>query len=305
MGKFWLVFSVASIACFASDVLPPSLRYLGYRAPLAMRIPPHHYAPLKQRIIEGRELFDALMTGNAPLVKNSETYFDTLVSLAWGIYDRAVEKDGGFYDGTIVILDPDGRIFSFLHTYAHRMWDNTTYESRYATTKCHGYPRHSTHFPEEKITQWGIDMRAPSGKGLEALLPTGKRHILFGKLSSGRTFLKFEEYGLCVRDGSIVAHGLGYVRSIVRKVTATNDGKYTRREDIPHWVSKLYRKFVHKAARHTVTIPKNPHSIHEMYRTAQLVQDVSCLKKRARKFIKELEEHFDHLHIRRGNEVIM
>jgi hypothetical protein len=269
-----------------------------------MRIPPHHYAPLKQRITDGEKLFDELRRGSARHPATHAAHFDAIISLSWGIYNRAVEKSGGFHDGTIIIQDPDKHVFSFFYEYAKQMWDYE-HAPRYAVTQCHGYPRHSSHFPEEPDNQWGIDMRAPGSKTLEALLPTGKRHILFGALSGGRTFIKFEEYGLCVRDGSIVAHGLGYVRSVMRKVTATNDGKYTRREDVPRWVVKHYRKLANKASRKKVSIAKHPTTIAEMYYVAQELAKVHSTHKRARKFIKDLTECFDHLDIRRGNEVIL
>lgn len=305
MLKYSFVALCIGTAVFGREPLPRSLRYLGYQAPLPSRIPPHHYASLKKKIFEGKALFNAIMCNTHTTPFNTMEHFEQVVSLMWGVYDIAVEKDGPFWDGTIVILDADERFFSFLKEYAHAMWEKDSHTPRYAVTQCHGYPRHSSHFPESKNTQWGIDMRSPEGTALEKLLPTAKRHILFGRLSHGRTFIKFEEYGLCVQDGSIISHGLGYVQSVVRKAIRMNDGRYTRREDIPYSIEKDYQKLTRKAQPRGYTLKKSPVGISEMLIEAESLLNSKSLHKRAHKFINEMKKDYDFVRIRRGNEVII
>lgn len=305
MLKYPVIALCVSTIAWCREPLPHSLRYLGYEAPLPSRIPPHHYAGLKKRISQGKNLFDAIMCGTHTPPFSLMEHFEEIVSLMWGVYDIAVEKDGPFWDGTIVVVDTDERFFSFLKGYAHAMWEKDSHTPRYAVTQCHGYPRHSSHFPEEKGTQWGIDMRSPEGSTLEKLLPTAKRHILFGRLSEGRTFIKFEEYGLCVQDGSVISHGLGYVQSVVRKAIRMNDGKYTRREDIPYSIEKMYKKLAKKAESRECIIKKSPVGIAEMVREAESLLCYKHLHKRAHKFINEIRSEYDFVEIRRGNEIII
>jgi hypothetical protein len=232
-------------------------------------------------------------------------HFEQIVSLMWGIYDIAVEKDGPFWDGTIIIVDPHKRFFSFLTEYAHTLWKGESHAPRYAVPLSHAYPRHSSHFPEVKTTQWGIDMRSPEGTALEKLLPTAKRHLLFGRLSQKRTFIKFEEYGLCIPDGSIISHGLGYVQSVLRKAMRMNDGRYTRREDIPYTLQKSYQKLARRAQNRGYALQKSPLSIAEMVKEAERLLKSKSLHKRAHKFINAIHAHYDFIEIRRGNEVII
>lgn len=305
MLKYLLLIVCITTTALNREPLPQSLQYLGYQAPVPSRIPPHHYAALKKRIAEGRDLLTAVLAGSRTPPFDLMEHFEQIVSLMWGVYDMAVEKDGPFWDGTIVLVDPHERLFSFLKEYAHTLWQKDSHTPRYATTQCHGYPRHSSHFPESKNIQWGIDMRSPEGSTLEKLLPTAKRHLLFGRLSHNRTFIKFEEYGLCVQDGSIISHGLGYVQSVVRKAIRMNDGRYTRREDVPYSIEKMYQKLVKKSASRGYKLEKSPIGIAEMVQEATSLLNSKSLHKRAHKFINEIESTYDFIEIRRGNEVII
>lgn len=249
-------------------------------------------------------------------------YLNSIISIVWSLFNKAIEKNQGFTSATTVVKDPGYKLYNFLLEYAKsvnpglEVGGNPTLAV--ASLNCYAYRRRSTHFPEQQKLStfdghFGIDIRYDEGD-LEALLPANKRHVLFGKIiQSGQelTFVKAEEDGVCYRDA--VAH-LG---SLIKKKTVGKvyaPGEIARREDVPSSVKdqfkalkesvkkndpKLYKELKKSLADHV--------GIKEIYLETQSLAAMVGAKfaTEANKLLQDLTSKYDNLDIRRGNEVIL
>lgn len=241
-------------------------------------------------------------------------YLNAIIAICWALFDRAVTQGNGFTGGTIIFEDKGYKVFNFLFDYAKKANTDLTNNSRdakFVSQNCFAYERQSSHFPEmqKDFGQYGIDIRFGKGE-LEKLLPANKSHILFGKVASNNnkdlSFLKMEVYGLCVRDASVIKHGLNFFKG-----TRGKKGP-SRREEVPQEVIALLEKMLSAVPSKTERkvlrdeIGK-PVTIKNMYTTAKkiAVQKNNPACNQAQLLVQYLEDTFDHLDIRRGNEVIL
>ncbi len=275
----------------------------------------------RERIKNGKMYLKSLASGTMndipvkfknPFVEIQRSYLDAIIALCWALFDQAVREGHGFTGGTIVFEDKEYRIFNFLFDYATKANKDLASGERdpkYISQNCFAYERHSSHFPEMQNSygQFGIDIRYGQGD-LEKLLPANKSHILFGKiLLKGKelSFIKMEVYGLCMRDASVVKHGLEFLKGTKGKKGPS------RREDLPKQVKTLLGKMLNAIPKKfkadiTTEIGK-PEVIKNIYAVAKklAMQKGTSGSKEAEDLVKYLDDNFDHLDIRRGNEVIL
>lgn len=172
--------------------------------------------------------------GQAALVPQATPaeFEESLRSIMWFLYMTSTTKaDCHFEEGTMTILDHQNKLYNFLRS------------NNFAQ------PRISTHFKEYETKSDNGDSKrqAEAGKcdyGIDVTgLPTGKQHVLFGKLKEELLYIKLENYGLGLTG--IVPHGweafVAYVRKVkwIREKTAmvSDDHETFRKERVPEDIS--------------------------------------------------------------------
>lgn len=156
----------------------------------------------------------------ADLHEKYNSYLRDIVALSWYLYSESVNKDNLFTDGSFVILDENLKIYNYLMFYARLRNENLTCTfqdaAHHGSENVFAYSRASTHFKEEQINDttlnrrhYGIDIRLDAQEKTLDLLPTGKKHILFGLV--GRSpdqipllFIKFEDDGIATGTGTFI-----------------------------------------------------------------------------------------------------
>lgn len=154
-------------------------------------------------------------------------YLRDIIALSWYLYSESINKKSPFADGSFIILDEDYKIYNFLMFYV-RLRNNevtcafSTDQALRGSTNVFAYPRASTHFREEQVQDdtlnrrhYGIDIRLDEKEATLDLLPTGKKHILFGLVGQTQVsdssnqvknvpllFIKFEDEGIAIGSGS-------------------------------------------------------------------------------------------------------
>lgn len=153
-----------------------------------------------------------------------DQYLEMIVEVLWALYKIASEKKGFLFDkGTIVIHDPELKIFKFLFNYTQQRNDRITGKNDkayFVTFNPDTTSRASTHFVEsqKEHTQYGIDIRFDDPT-LQTIfkLPHNHKHVLYGIVSKakGIIFLKFEGAGTYIADG-FIEHAGSLAKSIAR-----------------------------------------------------------------------------------------
>lgn len=166
----------------------------------------------------------------------------------WYLYAIAVTKGEGFKGGTIVVEDPDKKLYNFLLTYVEAVNKAGMNKPVVASTNPYAYARKSTHFNDvqKKYIQYGIDIRLEDGGKSQPILPSNAKHILFGRINENYMFVKFESHGLYVKEG-LAGHTGGLAKSIGRKIASKVTGgksedPLARRESMPQMLKKEYEK---------------------------------------------------------------
>lgn len=234
-------------------------------------------------------------------------HLNNIISACWYMYSVALTKEQGFTEGSFIVHD-DGRLYDYLLQYVKNVNPDNWSDCIAQSTNPYGYCRHSTHlhqYQHQGHHQYGIDIRdgdtlnwweywVPLEKQQKAHLPTGKKHILFGKIDAHRTFIKFENDGLYRYDG-LVAHAFGAVTSTARKLgIGTNDGPTFRKEHMPKEVVARLKQLIKE---HKLNI-QTPKTIAEIVLLEKQHPELTSL-------IEELRNTFDHIEVRHGNEVIL
>lgn len=257
----------------------------------------------------------------ASFLTQQKMMLDQIVAIAWAIYNKAVEKGEGFTGGTIVIIDPEYALFNFLFNYV--CFVNPTIvsgknPSLIISNNPFGYSRLSTHFVElQKLKNfeghYGIDMRYDEGN-LQPLLPGNKQHILFGKLSHlaiPLTFIKFETYGLKFEKKEMLKHVEKAVQKGKKDILKSHKKLFSRREDVPEEVKNRFRHLFKRLPKEEqirvkAELSKQFKHIRSYYALAKkLAAQSQKYSQEAKQFVEYLERHYDHLDVRRGDEVIL
>ena len=243
-------------------------------------------------------------------------YLQQIIEASWAIYNKAVEKKQGFKRGTIVLIDPRYAFFNFLFNYGcfvnPRMGTGSV--PRLISENLYAYPRISTHFPEQQLKnqkQYGIDIRFNDGDA-QPLLPARKTHFLFGKLVHAQMplmFIKFEPFGLSYRKSEMVKHLGKAIEKTEKDITGKHIAHLSRREDVPKEVISRINALKSKLTKtEKKLISKRPfiNYISSWYQEAKrLSEQGQPYSLQAKRLVHFLEGKYDHLDIRRGNEVII
>jgi len=233
---------------------------------------------------------------NQPLP--TEQYLNEIVGVIWYLYSLAIEKGQPYTEGIFVIEDTHQQLYNFLRTYVAAANPSQAKPVFLSTTNKYAYPRFSSHFARHQKThsQYGIDIRFENQSALP-LLPTGKRHILFGQLDNQYMFIKMENSGLYYADG-FISHSAGMLMDIGRKkipaLFGSMDHTLQRTENIPYAIKQQYAAIAKK---------------HGLCPQLHAIKDIFALSSEDQILFKELIEEitctYDHPHLRYGREVLL
>ena len=281
-----------------------------------------------RQIREGFYWIDQLTLKNDPF--NEESFLSqshhpkVLISLLWGFFHLAVQKDQGFDQGTVLIEDPEQILFRFL------------------IASQNAYSRPSSHFLFSgcKIKQYGIDFYgdweeyghswnpAPTPGKMSffksrtplPVLPANKTHILFGQLPAGECTQLSSHYVFIKPEDS----GLGDLRSYLRHardylasrnvISGPFHGNYYQIERVdPNWLDR-FEALIRSDDQWTESQIKNhiknaqQWGIRYMLNQASQIQESSrspITQELAQEWIEALSRrNLDHLESRTGKEVI-
>lgn len=257
----------------------------------------------------------------ATFLAQQKAYLDQIIAVVWALFNKAVEKGQGFTGGTIVIIDPGFALYNFLFNYVCFVNPNIQpgkNPSNIIADNMYGYARRSTHFTELNDLSnfeghYGIDIRYDE-KDLQPLLPGNKQHILFGKLphlAIPVIFIKFETYGLVLERKELIKHVEKAAQKGKKDILRSHTPSLSRREDMPLEVKKRFENLLNqlpKAEQKIVNkaISKQFNHIRTYYAQAKrLATHQEKYAPEAQKFVNYLDNHFDFVYLRRGNEVIL
>lgn len=286
-----------------------TIKFLQGLAP-AYKLEPNMVKFANDNIQKGKQYIKDIYAGKVKKFQGEPNqmqrdYLESIIAISWYLFSKAVEKGQGFTGGTIVFEDKDFKVFNFLLHYVKQVNEDVkggNYKAEYISLNCYGYPRHSTHFPElqnkDGYEQFGIDIRKKGEDVLRADLPSQKRHILFGKAGNRLTFIKMELYGICGTNTDAINH-LG-------QLFASKAAGISRREDMPKPYKKRYKELLEglpKKDRDKIQnwMKGKTVTLKNIYFALKPYNGIAAVGQ----FIKDLENDFDNLDLRRGNEVIL
>lgn len=166
--------------------------------------------------------------------KRRNEYLGDIVSLCWFMYSLALHKDKIFEEGSFIVHD-NGKIFNYLLNYVNKVNPKENKHPVHHSESPYGCCRASSHlikWQKQGNKHFGIDIRfgTTPKTSRSNILPTGKSHILFGKLDNERTFIKMEENGVYKYDG-LGAHAWNFIVAQGRKTPVVN--WFTGTDDAP------------------------------------------------------------------------
>lgn len=317
------------------------------KLPITEVLDSHTIDETRDRISKGLALIKQLSNNHQIEPTDTHEHLNNIAAISWGFFALAVDKNQGFLGGTIVIEDPNLIFFNYFLDYTKRVNPDieTVIEEEGSQSKkgalgssnCFSYARKSTHFNEvQKLgkgyEQFGIDMRYHAKEfttlpPTQHFLPINKSQFLFGKLAENRSFVKFEHYGLCNKNGDLRNHANQLLKA---KSPFANKPKPRRGENVPgdKQFNDLKDQIVHFAQ--LTALDNSPLS--PSCKTIKFAKDIYNCAKTAEKFPviiqdptlssntdtikKQLMTHIiedftsrgweeNTLNIRRGNEVIL
>lgn len=185
-----------------------NITFLNYLASLDPQFMTISISDALQRAAQG-EAF--LQSASKP---SPENLMDTIANVQWALYKQAIIKEpAGFTSGMIQVKDTDNRLFNLLMQAPH-------------------YARPSTHFQGARNESYGVDFD-------QAILPNGRKTILFGSTKNGTTFMKYEFHGF-----DTISDKMSHVLDWLATRGKQENGK---KEHTPVFINAIYQGLAKKA----------------------------------------------------------
>lgn len=188
------------------------INYLASLDPEFMTIP---ISEALYRTTRGEEFIKNQLSNAASYNQMSKAQLmDTIANVQWALYKQAIIKDPeGFTSGMIQVNDAHQYLFNLLK-------------------QAEPYSRASTHFKETRNESYGLDFD-------KAILPNGRKTILFGTTKNGTTFMKYEFHGF-----DTVSDKLSHVLDWLATRGKQESG---RKEHTPEFINTIYQGLAKKA----------------------------------------------------------
>jgi hypothetical protein len=275
---------------------------------------------IQGKINTGHQLVTDLLNGNVPTRRCT---VEDMTNIMWYLQVKGEQQKGNYSQGALSIPDPDHRIRDFLDTCKE------------------GYQRESSHISGFQVQEGGkhrgIDCYG-SGNNMQELLPYGRSALLYGSLNRGegmqmpndRLWMKIESHGAWLTspkggrdvDGpgrTANRHDVGAFWGHTFSFLATRgqgSAAGTFKERIPDTVKNDFKDLCRAAPQNirdilTANTPTDKaKGLRVMYQNAKNARDAlpledSPLRTQLNNFIQNLEQNYDNLDVRIGNEVIL
>lgn len=238
---------------------------------------------MDEQIVRGGMVLSELTAQGATTflsAKNDSEHLDDIIALIWYLDDKALKKGQSITEGMFIVEDPHGDLYNVLFRYRAI------------------YGRHSSHFKQVGLPQYGIDM--PAGQSL----PHGNQHILFGKTDRpGYLFIEPQQHGT-QNFFDWLMHMKDYVYYALSGLidTASSEREGHRHEAVPYTVRMKWDQ-----VRVALPALSDAKSVHAMIEQLNKVSEGLVLTAEQRRVIGQFHgalKPYDHLDIRNGREVI-
>lgn len=292
-----------------------------------------------KNIIEGGDYLYQILYKNLEKTiptKTQEEYLNSIISIIWSLYGSALNKEQGFTEGTFVIQDTDFKLYNFLMGYVKKVnpqiTGTITDPAATSSNNPFAYSRISSHYKDEQkgFRQYGIDIRYDKNSAALALLPIGKRHIVFGKIEDGQNrnliYIKPENYGIFTLYEKGM-HGVEYFqaqavklvpkleklvsKNIIKNIqeyVGTDDDQMYRKERVPLEflqkfsaaikpfckTAKVQDEYLTRAAKKGIK-----------FSVSRDMPDENVMKQIHEQVGKEFDALYDYIYLRSGREVIL
>ena len=289
------------------------------------------------RIAQGKTIACTILHNHVPQLSQAD-YLNQIIDLMWYFYSLAVNKHQAFEEGTFIIEDTNNKFYNFLMKYVKlvnpTIKDSLDDPAAKQSWNTYGYSRLSSHFKleQKQNRHYGIDMRYPQAYRAEALLPTGKYHILFGRIASEKIFVKFEKAGITPRD--VLFHATDFVIAQTRKLIpglksymdqylpelysdtlvyyiGIDDDPNYRKERIPHEFINQCLQILQsgKLSEEVIKQYITEFATQGIKRLHQIVQNppanLTTVQQAFSTYLQELQRIYDNIPMRYGREVIL
>lgn len=227
-------------------------------------------------------------------------YASEIKELMRTFYGIAQRKGEEFEEGTFVIEDPDGILFSFLLSFKDD--GNRTYQ------------RASTHYGEKvpAATLFGAIPWGAQGYGIDEDFSESMGHILFNAFQhKGKQyiFIKPEPWGTSYSQ--LIGHSWGLAKSLFRKafLTGANDQSTMRKEHTPDEIKKRWSTLIDNSSLpdQEKTQLKKEGKLHGIYRMLEIIaeKEKAFAGEKNLKEFTDILENYGNPEIRKGREVII
>jgi hypothetical protein len=268
---------------------------------VSTRSPQYSFEQVKTFIQRGETLVTEIQNGRANSIGLSQRA-EMIAEMVWYMLYCAVCEDQEFSQGTFVVRDPGHAIFKFFQSTLGMVGGAA--------------PRDSTHFADrilpsysadgKKIVKtYGIDVKPSEKKGL----PANMRTVNFAAIETidgfDWSFFKPEAHG--VEDWTdFMMHAWDYVKTRPARWMKKADGPNEYREHLPLEVEKGFFA-VTKGSNLPPVVKKFGISgifseLHKMCKDSNVPQET---KKKITTFLHDLSQKYNHLEVRKGNEVVL
>ena len=273
---------------------------------------------INHKIDSGQKLVSDLQAGHVP---DRDCTLEDMTNIMWYLQAKGESMKGAFESGAFSIADPNHNIRSFLDSCPE------------------AYQRKSSHISQFQAQEGGrhrgIDCYGDASKTNE-LLPYGKQTLLYGALNKGgsmpedRLWLKMESHGcmLCPPSGGGDADGprramnehdyhalVGHAKSFAEtRGEGSKEGSFKERihKNVENPFKALLKSFNSNPEIRGILNQDKPldksQGVRVIYSNAKQALEAATNpadKERIQDFIKGIEDKYDNLHVRIGNEVIL
>lgn len=271
----------------------------------------------KQQVSKGGLYASYVLQGHIDKVPQNtrQELLSSLVALNWYFYIEQLNKNNeeeGFEEGAFLIPKSFMPLFSryleMVKQEGHNINGGNSGPNPFA------YYRNSSHL--QKLTKnkhIGIDVCFSQEQGVQAMLPGGQRHLLVIDYDhDDLVYIKPENYGISNWEDT-AHHGFEFIVAQARKTPIiqktlgmkSDDDESYKKERIPADVKKAYQKL---SKTHNLDEKAAEIGIFAMYKNTinhlKTISDTQ-LRKPLEEFTTKLEETYDHLDVRIGNEIIL
>ena len=234
-------------------------------------------------------------------------YQQALISLNWYLFGQALLQEPPFTSAMITLNDKKHLIFNFISGYAELVSPGYGFYSGlhpYSLWASEAYTRKSRHwsgYKEFDDNAFGIDLKNDKEEEFKAF-PGNNAHLLFGVLTNGLLFIKWQRHGITINFYQNDFSALRYIKDFFSTKTIEDSNVLERIEKIPQDVKYMF-KSLYKQNSH---VKNNVDCVHT-YGISQMLKHLDLEAKSIFMDFLVKRKHYasETMHLRKGDEIIL